>query len=188
VAIAGRFVLSSRKAELDQLALDRIKHEETLKTLTQDRLDIAALKEWEETTVSWIDEIYDLTAMFPSQQGFRINQLAGTVPSKRNPKDKYIGRIAITGVKTADTHGLETQLLEKLNHDPHFRATLERSTQKDFFLKIDVGKQPPEKYTAKIVPRPQPKGRVPMAEEMVEPDPDGQDPDAQLDPPEGGAR
>src|SRR5262249_57394206 len=108
--------LQSLKDERDFLAQKRTNQQERLKKLEEDRSEVAALREWEQTTVRWLDELYDLAARMDQREGFRINQLsmnlaqrsdAGPAGAKKGAgKDLFAGQIKLSGVVPADQDGL----------------------------------------------------------------------------------
>jgi hypothetical protein len=173
--LVGNRVLAGKRAQIADLNRAKLDNETRFKKLAQDRLDIDALKEWEETTVSWLDELYDLSARFPHQVGFRLKDLNATAPSKRNPKDKNapVAHVALTGVALPDQIPHIDELLKALNADPHLRATLVSSKPQEFRLKIDITRQAPERYTTRLRPPEDlfvepPPAAVPALEEIEE--------------------
>jgi len=82
--------LSNKSRQVQRLTKQRDFLDNELRAYAQDRADIDALKEWDAGTVPWLDELYDLTARFPYEQGFRINHFvvgAGTTAKKPGSKD-----------------------------------------------------------------------------------------------------
>ena len=74
------------------------KKEKLLKSFEQDGLDIDALEEWQQGSIPWIDEVYDVTARFPfDPPGFHLTRMDGNIVPRRNPKEKerYQARIAL---------------------------------------------------------------------------------------------
>src|SRR5262249_46623505 len=120
-------VLASRRNKIQQLTQEKNRIEEDLRFYAQDRADIDAFKEWDQTSIPWLDELYDLTARFPYEKGFRINHFSVEAGSaKKGPKEGAVARVRITGVspsKEKDT--LVQHLRDALSHDPHLKATIE---------------------------------------------------------------
>ena len=47
-----------------------------------------ALKDWNYTAVSWLDEIYDLAARFPKKQGLKVTKIEVQPLTPKSAKDK----------------------------------------------------------------------------------------------------
>jgi hypothetical protein len=149
--------LTAAKTDLDgQLAV-----------LEDDDKRIKALTEWTESEVVWLDELYDLTDRFPDSNNLRLVQLTGE-PMARTAKSKYIGKLALKGVATADPKPID-RLMENLAKDsPHLRVEpkfLSPNVGQDRFLypqqftsKVDLERLPPTKYVRRI-PEPDPLDR-----------------------------
>jgi len=154
--------LSQKRARIADLTSEKEELEEKWKLSAQDRLDVDALKEWEETTVSWLDELYDVAARMPHEKGLRLTQVAGVPISKRTAKDKYVARMTLHGLTTGDQDILVTQFLEAAHKDPHLRPAPANFRGQEFTVKIDIAAQPPTKYTTPL--RVPPGARRPQAD------------------------
>lgn len=164
-------LLAGKKAKVAELITARTEVEATLKGLAQDRVDIEALKDWEHSTISWVDEIYDLAARFPHKPGLRVNKLsANTSAGKKNAKDK-IGELKLTIAGTPGDDQALGSFVQELGKDPHLRAS-SASKLGDFQILIEINRQPLEKYTTKLVapPRKEPEQAQPPATEDEEGD------------------
>lgn len=150
----GNQVVSNRKAKIRELSADKVRLEDEYKKLAQDRLDIEGLKEWEETSVSWLDEIYDLTARMPQQIGFRVKDITVLPITKRTAKENFVAQLSITGQAKIGQEALLHQFIETLRADKHLRVTVQQSKDagpnQEFQIKIDVARQPLERYTARF--------------------------------------
>lgn len=165
--------LTNTRSQIKRLENEKISLEEELKGREQDRRDIAALKEWESTTISWLDELYDIAARFPHVEGLRITQVAATQVTQRGVKDKYTGRITIHGVMTSDHDAHVAKFLDALHQDSTY-LKVQSPTYKanEFVVKIDVAPRPPSKYQSTLVVPPIPKRIVqPEPEAEMIPDP-----------------
>jgi hypothetical protein len=144
------YVLSVKRGQIQKLTLERNRSDDDLRALAQDRVDIEALKEWQQGTIPWLDELYDLTARFPYEKGFRINHFVIEPGSgKKGAKDAPAAKIRITGVTPAGQSSLALNLRDAINRDGHLKATIERQTggrDSQFTIRIDVAKQPASKY------------------------------------------
>ncbi len=68
------YVLNRKQNEIQELVLQKQEYEKTLNDHAQERAELAAYNEWEQSTIPWLDEMYDLTARYPYEIGFRVNQ------------------------------------------------------------------------------------------------------------------
>jgi Tfp pilus assembly PilM family ATPase len=157
---AGNRVLAAKRVEIARLQQDKAALDDQYRKMNQDRLDIEGLKEWEATTVSWLDEFYDLSARFPHQVGFRLKDITATPPPKRSGKEKIIGQISITGVARTDQIGHVNDFIASLRNDRYLEATpgpfktVANGTAQEFQIKVDVARRPPEHYTIRFTPPP----------------------------------
>ena len=149
--VAMYSVLARKRAEVQSLTFQKNDLEDTLKALAQEKADIEGVKDWDATTIPWIDELYDLSARFPYHQGFRVNHLSTEVTAKKGSKDPHVARIRIAGVTPAGQETLVHQLIGSVARDSHVRGALEKFKGQDFHLKIDVAKQPRDRYAEVLV-------------------------------------
>jgi hypothetical protein len=177
--------LADRKSQIAKLAIKKGEIESELRALAQDRADIDALKEWELASIPWLDELYDLTARFPYEKGFRLNHLviepvaikkSAKEGAKDAAKDPTVARIRITGVSPSNTDRFVQQLQEAMRRDPHLKATIEKypgGALHEFTVRIDVSKQDLAKYQT-ILQLPQDLARLnPAAAEKAKTAPEG---------------
>jgi hypothetical protein len=151
LVVYANMVLAGKKNAVAEWTDNKTEAEARLKSLAQESLDINALKDWDNTSVSWLDELYDLTARFPSIKGFHINSLTAIPSSKKTVKTKYVAGVTITGIAPVADSTMVHKLVEVIN-DAGFRvAKVEHSkaglNNQDFQVKIDLMRQPSEKYT-----------------------------------------
>jgi len=200
------YVLSSKKAEIAKLTKEKQDMEDAFKKDSQERADLEAYLDWERTSVSWLDEIYDLSARFPWEQKdkenlFRLNKLSatttGTVKTK-GAKDPFVGKISLEGIYPEANIRPVTLLTQTMRNDKHLQPQLDHTrNNKEFWLSIKVAKQPARSYSTNLVVPPEwiktVKGKAPPAEEKkkdvpVEPTEPPVDPDDPGTDPEGGAK
>ncbi len=168
--VAGNRVLASKKATKLQLEDDKIELENKLKILAQEKADIEGLHDWNHAAVSWLDELYDLTARFPSLKGFRLDDLK-VDPSPKKTKDRIVATMSLTGEGPPEAATLVHLLVNDMNKDPHLRAFTSSDTAKGilkFKLKIEIVSPPVAKYDTVL--------KVP-AKTPAPPPPDADDPD-----------
>lgn len=164
------YLTLKRKRDLTAAAVNaKLDRDAEWKKLDQDRLNVKAIKDWEETSVSWADEIYDVAARLPHVQGLKIIQFSAAPLPRRGPGDKEVARITLHGVMTSDQDGLVNQFLDALRSDPRLRVAAPHFRGQDFTLKIDVAPQSRAKYANRLVVPPQPK-YIPPPEPEPEPE------------------
>jgi hypothetical protein len=155
--VFGNIVLANKRAEVNVLKKDKSELETELKKFAQDRLDIDALKEFEQGAVPWLDEIYELAARFPHRVGFRITQVKIDPPGKKNVKEKYVATVSIHGVFPPGQESLVREFQMALSRDPHLRVTVKAHVGNKFDMTVDVASQPRSKYQTQLVVPPAPK-------------------------------
>src|SRR5439155_978269 len=74
----GNMLLANKKAEKERLEGELQDMEKQLKGKKQKLADIEGFKTWDNTTISWLDELYDLTERFPAKRGLRITHLVAS--------------------------------------------------------------------------------------------------------------
>lgn len=159
------FNMSRKRAQIRELEETKLELEEGWKRSEQERTDVAALKEWEQSTISWVNELYDISARLPHAQGFRVTQVS--VSQVRRPKDKFSGNVTVHGLMSSDQNVLVEQFVESLQADKYLKAISPSSKANEFTVKIEVAPRPPLHYSATLVVPPQPKA-APVAEETPE--------------------
>lgn len=139
--------------------LDRLKA-----TLEEDARRARAIKEWHDSSIVWLDEVYDLTHRFPDPDTSRVrlSQLTADVVD-RGPgaKEKKVARMSLKGV-TGDDHKPVDHLVSRLVQDGHYHPDpkkIERNSGPDARLgftqmftiqRIDVTKRLPKDYVLKM--------------------------------------
>jgi hypothetical protein len=158
-------LLSSRKARLEELYNEGIEFDERLTMLGPDAKHIQALKEWHAAGVSWLDELYEVTARFDWHRGFHVVEFNGGArqqPVARGPnapkeKVKYVGQYTLAGeVRPADESAAFNlrSLLNDANHraqGPDLRTP--QGAKKDtkvFKIETEVSHLEPKQYTTRI--------------------------------------
>jgi hypothetical protein len=188
------FVLYKKRSEIEDLNNQQTEIENKLKMFAQERADIEAYKDWEQTTIPWIDELYDLSARYPFREKFRINQMSlSAVGTKKGIKDQYVGKIAINGMMPEGNTAIVDDLRQRLANDKHLQPKIERFTkQAEYHMKVDVAKQKAELYSTKLVV-PDPiiivkKVKVPAEEPKKDAEPKEPDPEPDPEAKDGGGR
>ena len=154
--IVSQQTLASKKAAIQDLVNEKEAMEKKLKGVAQERLDLDGLKEWEQTSVPWIDEFYELAARFPQQPGFRLTKVHGEVMPPPGPKDtkdktRYVAKLTVHGLEPPGKGHPVHDLLGALK-DNHIYSELgdtkavSGSDAQEFFARIYFTHQPPENY------------------------------------------
>jgi hypothetical protein len=178
VLLLGLVMVSKQRSKIQELTIEKDQLESEWKLTDQMRADVDGLKDWDQTTVSWIDEMYDIAARFPHEQGLRLQQVSAaplTRKSNAGPKDKdakYVGVETLHGVMLPDQDKLLLRFMNKLREDPHLRVTSpDFSRGNEFTVRIEVAAQPGSAFTQKLDVPPQPKRTEPeaMPEPMADP-------------------
>ena len=162
------FVLSTKKGKLQALAAQKATLDAELKAIAPDRADLEAYKEWERTTVPWLDELYDLTARHPFEEGFHVKKFdARYIAKKKDAKDNKeypVGRIDLVGVTPEGKERYVKELHASIRPDPHVLAAINGVRQvageKEYKMLIDVSKQATDKYVTQFAAPPPPKVKI----------------------------
>jgi hypothetical protein len=134
--------------------------------MAQDDRDIKGLKDWENSTISWLDELYELSAKVPQRKSLHVTTLTvGPAPKKTGKdasKDPFVGRVLVKGVVSEADGPMINGLVADINKDKNYRATMgsQKGTQFDFT--VDLGKQP--RYTTRLTIPPGVKRGAPPAQ------------------------
>jgi hypothetical protein len=162
--------VSAMEARIAVLQEEKADFDQKWKATEQVRTDVAALKEWGDTSISWADELYDIAARFPHEEGLRLTKLNAKLqprgPSKMGPP----GHITIHGILKSDQKKLVAKFQDALQQDKSLsNLRVETTKPGEFDLSYDILKRPAEKYmTQLVVP---PKQKAPAEEVKAAPTP-----------------
>lgn len=165
LALLGAFfartvMLDAKAAEVGQLRAELTELEEQYKQRLPVKEKVAALKEWDASAVPWLEELYNLTAHFPYEVGFRATQV-NAAPLNQGGKDAAGMRLTVEGVVPRDKTFLVQELVDALNTEKHYRAAIEslraqdaggdeKTPVQEWVVRVDVTRQPLEHYTARV--------------------------------------
>jgi hypothetical protein len=172
-------LLNNRRAELDNLLAQESHYDAQLRNLEPDAKHILALREWTNDSVSWLDELYEVTARFDYREGFRLTSFKGDIKppplavfGKPKPKEKYIGQLVLSGEVPASEDRLVDHLKEALKDATHSSDlkshgnptgnVAAKKNTKTFTLNVGVVPQPSVGYVNRFDP-PARTGRQPDA-------------------------
>jgi hypothetical protein len=169
----GFVMLSKQRSRIQALMTEKEQLDKEWTEAEQTRADVKGLKDWEQSSISWIDELYDLAARFPHETGLRLSQVSAAPlagKTNTNTKDgKFVGVVTLHGVMQGDQDKLVRQFMAKLREDPHLRVTSPDFRGNEFTVRIEVAAQPGSAFKTKLDVPPQPKR---TAEEEMTPDPE----------------
>ena len=152
--------LDAKEAELAALATQKVSLDQQLTKLEEEAKRIQALDGWAQGEIVWLDELYDLTAIFPDTNAIRVTNLVCeplTVSAKG--KSGPVAKMVINGI----TNGLEPldELRNKLIEESNYNVDAKRVNQNrsglerlrfslQFSNDVGVMRRPREKYTLHI--------------------------------------
>lgn len=147
-------VIASLRRELDGIGQD-------LARLEPDARRADEVRKWNDSSVVWLDELYDLVARFPDLTKLRLTLLtADPMPLPPNPKPgvkPFVARVSIEGLTTDDSKPL-TQFMNELAKESAYKVEAKntkplsfgadrRSFSNSFSTRFELQKRPPEDYT-----------------------------------------
>jgi hypothetical protein len=191
------YVLAQKRAEIAKLVAEKFEQEDYLAKNAQERADLEAYRDWEQTSVLWLDELFDLSARFPWHENFRVNQLTASITGvKKGSKEPYVAKFNISGYAPVGKETYVKDLNAAMSHDAHLRATTKQTkiigSKLQYDMKIDIAKQDTKKFNTKLVvvkqevkyvDPPKTKGKKGFGPAVPDTDPDPDPPD---DPDMGG--
>ena len=154
-------VLKSQKNDLDKQLL----------TLEEEDKKIKKIGEWANSEVNWLDELYDLTARMPEDDGTRLTMFKGEPGVKSaTAKDKHVAYMELAGITGADPVEVDTLIAhfqeegyrpEAKKLGPNTRAGAEGQRFPNKFTdKVSLEPKAPDKYIRVLkVPENNPRGR-----------------------------
>jgi hypothetical protein len=167
----GYALISSKVSQLDELTARKNQLNQQIKNMEPEIKYMEALREWRETAIPWLDELYDLTARSPDNEpGFRISNIniSPWSPPKTSSKDKdtskdkenrVTARMLVQLTVPLKRDDLVFKLMDKINRDPHclcsslgMKATGTANDQKiEVTLQIDIIRQQASQYNTRLV-------------------------------------
>ncbi len=155
---------------LSGLALEKSTLDRELAQMEDDAKRIKALEDWTQSSIVWLDELYDLTDRFPDPSKVFLMQMTA-VPLTRSAisKDKYVAKLELKGGTTEDFRPLD-DLISSLSKDGHYSVGPRPTTPNrmvdgrryplQFTTSMKVEKLPATKYVRQMAaPPPEPEDR-----------------------------
>ncbi len=167
LCVVGFLVLRNKRLEIGTLEKMKKNLADEHKALEKDLENIAYLRDWENASISWADESYDLAARMPHLVGLHLNQLNAKVTlnpaqaskKKNEPREKWVANMNFSGW-VPPKHESELLTLQKsIQSDKHLRLSPGKRNAADkksgeFEYLLDIAKQPASEYrTELIVPK-----------------------------------
>jgi len=155
--------LAAKEDELADLSARKVKLDQQLVKLEDEAKRIQALDTWSQTEVVWLDELYDLTAVFPDTNAIRLtNLLCEPLTVSAKNKGGPVAKMALDGVTTDNDEALN-ELRYKLIEESSYsvdakvvgrnRSGLERGRfPRQFKNNVNVSKRPRNSYMLQIAP------------------------------------
>jgi hypothetical protein len=124
---AGWMRLSAKGRELEQLSKAKDDLERELVSLDQDDRRFKAVKDWRDSEVVWLDELYDVTASVQNIDNLRVTNFnanptsTNTAVGAAKTNNKYAARVEVKGMMTGDGKPLRA-LTNELAIDGYHRV------------------------------------------------------------------
>jgi Tfp pilus assembly PilM family ATPase len=161
----GYIKVQEKQKQLAALVKEKNDLEKMKKELDEDEKRIKIFKEWDDTRINWLDELYDLAARFPDITGTRIEQFrVEALTPQKGAKVKHVAKMFL---KVATEAGKNMDALQMaLSADKRYHnirkdikgggSSLTRLNQL-YELRADIEKRPPSEYTRKLAASAPPK-------------------------------
>jgi Tfp pilus assembly PilM family ATPase/cell division protein FtsB len=180
VLVLGAWVLGqselSKREQLVQEERRKLKDlEAQLERLKPDQQRLAALIQWDDSSLPWADELLELTRRFPQVEGFHATQLAVSSSSASAASNGPTIIVNIRGVVPVKQEEAVSRFTNDLNDHPYFKARLihvkpvARQSEKEnatseFEISVIMTKDPAASVTAALL-----EGRPPSAKAISSP-------------------
>jgi Tfp pilus assembly PilM family ATPase len=150
--------LAWRDAEIEKLYVVKSTLESRLGAIEEDAKRIKALDDWTKSSVVWLDELYDLSDLWPETESLRLTQLSAD-PITHGVKDAHVAKLSLKGVTIADLRPV-SKLMDQLEIESFYHlepkkvspntGAERRTFRQQFETHVDITKRPPEKYVRRI--------------------------------------
>lgn len=158
-------------SEEQDLRVTQAELESRVQQLEKDKTRYKAVDDWIRSDVSWLDELYDVTSLFPEPTDIRLKVFSG------EPQDRsrtHVAQLSLTGVTTYDDRQLR-RLTSELRKDPFYSVKVPdpgRNSEDrfrfpvEFKMKVEVKKRAPGDYKRTLPdPPPAPEGKPGRADQ-----------------------
>lgn len=166
----GYIKVQQKQKELTALIKEKTELEKQSKEMEEDEKRIKLFKEWDETRVSWLDEMYDFTYRLPDIRETTVLQFrTEPLAVDKRLKVRNVARM-ILKIQTADGHHVDN-LLAAMHHDKRYNnvkkeikggaggGMFSRFGQ-TYEIRTDIEKRPTSEYVRRLtVPVPPKPGK-----------------------------
>lgn len=156
----GVYQLYAKQQEIDRRQGELTALDARLNRLKEDVTKHDAVQDWVKPQITWLDELYELTAMFPDPNQVRITHLVAEPGAALAKGATSNARLKLTGVTSYETLKQVYELRSKLFQQAFYGVgapTISGNTGADrrafgaqFQLSLDVKKRSPDDYKQTI--------------------------------------
>jgi len=141
-------MLAGMRSQISEAKSKKDAIERQLKSFDQDRIDLDGFDEWEQGTISWIDELYQISKRFPyDPPGFHLTKFDGNVLGRNNAR-KYPAHITLSGTNAADPGNLQREKFQNAIEDDHLQVHPDRSHGSTFTIHVDLKRPLLERFVS----------------------------------------
>ena len=157
----GLFLVAQKSKAANALRAQKSDLEDDLKKLDDTSRRVAAVKDWENKGINWLDELYDLTARFPDPSGAEVIQLVGKpIPPVKNSANKHVADLELT-INTGSARAVDTLVID-MSHDKQYEVAPKQSKgaargsaggsvkNQQFVFKAKIEHREPTQYVQKL--------------------------------------
>jgi hypothetical protein len=154
--VCGQTVLAAKRSEIADLESNKVEIDENFKRFEQDKTDLDAMKDWDRGAIPWIDELYDLAARFPQENGVYLTKLQIEQIPRRDAKDKnkeFAARMTLHGICPTTKLHLLDRFVDSLRDAFHVVGappTRREGNNEKFTLRLEIARQPASSYKTKL--------------------------------------
>jgi Tfp pilus assembly protein PilN len=158
--------LARKDDHIAELYAEKQRLDQDLLVIEEDAKRIAALEEWSQTNVVWLDEFYDLTDRFADLDNVRLVNLTiepiSHTAKARNGTRQAAARLSLKGIVNENDDSVDT-LVARFVGDGHYTAVAPKKVEPNtsgvdrfrfrlqFVTQAEVERQSPDRYTRRLV-------------------------------------
>jgi hypothetical protein len=158
--VFGYVKVQQKQRELTALVKEKNELEKLSKDMEEDEKRIKLFKEWDETRVSWLDEMYDFTARFPDIKETAVMSLrADPLAVQKGAKVKNVARITLK-LQTANAKHID-DLQAAMHQDKRYHNVKKEIKggagalgfgrfAQTYEIRTDIEKRPTSEYVRKL--------------------------------------
>jgi Tfp pilus assembly PilM family ATPase len=159
-------LLAGRDRELTNLALQQQDLDRQMAQTEEELRRLKALDDWDNGSIVWLDELYDLAERIPDINALRLSKVAGD-PIPSTAKSKYVAMMTLEGSSSTEKH--VDNLIAQLNREsPYHAHPPKRNTGPDrsrftrpFTARVDLIRRPPSDYQRRLPAKAEPERKAP---------------------------